>query len=362
VLIAAAGVMLRSSAKLQQTDSGMRTHDIVHLVIQDRHRAEVVAALRAHPLVETVASARSTPIDALFGSAPLAPGSGVGRVAFNIVSPEYFTALELPVVRGRNFLPDEAASSVPVAIVTESTARKLWGSNDPIGQIVRLETPATGSVLTPFKTAHVVGVVRDVVSGVLYDPPTNPLVFFPGTPEAPGVRLIVRTRGAVETARRTLDSDIERAMPGSIDQIRLLDEYVAAQAFPMRIAYWISSVVGGIALLLTLSGIYGVLSYIVAQRTREIGIRMSLGADRRAVVALVLRQSARLALMGLAIGSLIALALTRAIASELQSILTFDLAAFSVGPALVVAASLIAAFFPARRATRVEPIIALRQD
>jgi hypothetical protein len=283
-------------------------------------------------------------------------------VAFNIVSPEYFTALELPIVRGRNFLADEASASLPVTIVTESTARKLWGNADPIGQFIRLEPPANGSVLTPFKTARVIGVARDVVSGVLYDPATNPLVFFPGTPEAPGVRLIVRTRGAVETARRTIDADVERALPGSIDLIRPLDEYIAAQAFPMRIAYWISSAVGGIALLLTLSGIYGVLSYIVAQRTREIGIRMSLGADRRAVVGLVLRQSTRLALMGLAIGSVLALAMTRAIASELQSILTFDLAAFSLGPALVVAASLIAAFFPARRATRVEPIVALRHD
>ena len=362
VLIAAAGVMLRSSSKLQHTDPGMRTHDVLQLLVQDAHRTEVVNALRAHPLAEVVAAARSTPIDALFGSVPLAAGSGAARVAFNIVSPEYFTALELPIVRGRNFRTDDASASLPVTIVTESTARRLWGTADPIGQLIRLDPPANASVLAPFKTARVIGVTRDVVSGVLYDPPTNPLVFFPGTPETKGMRLIVRARGAVETARRTLDADIERAVPGSIDQIHVLDEYIAAQAFPMRIAYWISSAVGGIALLLTLSGIYGVLSYLVAQRTREIGIRMSLGADRRAVIGLVLRQSTRLALTGLAIGSVIAIALTRAIASELQSVLTFDLAAFSLGPALVVAASLVAAFFPARRATRVEPIVALRQD
>lgn len=361
VLIAAAGVMLRSSVKLQRTDPGMRMHEVVQLMVQDQHRADVVNALRSHPLAEIVASARSTPVDALFASAPLVAGSGVARVAFNIVSPEYFTALELPIVRGRNFLASEASTSVPVAIVTETTARKLWGAADPIGQVVRLEEPVW-SVLTPFKTARVVGVTRDVVSGVLYDPPTNPLVFFPGPLEARGARLIVRVRGSVETARRLLDADVERAVPGSIDQIHALDEFVAAQAFPMRVAYWISSAVGAIALLLTLSGIYGVLSYLVAQRTREIGIRMSLGADRGAVVGLVLRQSARLALTGLVIGSVLALAMTRAIASELQSVLTFDVAAFSLGPALVVAASLVAAFFPARRATRVEPIVALRQD
>ena len=362
VLIAAAGVMLRSSLKLQQTDSGMRTHDVIQLLVQDTRRTEVVAALRAHPLVEAVGAARSTPIDALFGSALMAPGSAVARVAFNIVSPEYFTALELPVVRGRNFLAGEATGSLPVTIVTESTARRLWGANNPVGQIVHLSRTGNGSALAPFADARVVGVVRDVVAGVLFDPPTNPVVFFPGTPESKGARVLVRTRGEPEIARRTIDADIERVLPGSIDQIHTLDEYIAAQAFPMRIAYWISSAVGGIALLLTLSGIYGVLSYLVAQRTREIGIRMSLGAGRSAVVGLVLRQSARLAVMGLVIGSVIALACTRAIASELQSILTFDLAAFSVGPALVVAASLVAAFFPARRATCVEPIVALRQD
>jgi ABC-type antimicrobial peptide transport system permease subunit len=172
----------------------------------------------------------------------------------------------------------------------------------------------------------------------------------------------VRVRGDAETARRTLDLDVERAVPGSLDQLHKLDDFIAAQAFPMRVAYWVSSAVGAIALLLTLSGIYGVLSYLVAQRTKEIGIRMSLGASRLAVVGLVLGQSARLAFIGLAIGSVFALAMTRVIASELQSILTFDLAAFSVGPALVIAASLVAAFLPARRAAKVDPVVALRQD
>jgi putative ABC transport system permease protein len=367
VLIAAAGIMLRSSARLQQADPGMSTHDVVQFVIEDGHRAEVVAALRAHPLVDLVASNRSTPIDALFPTAALVAkgGAELSRISFNIVSPEYFGVLGMPIVRGRNFLPNESLDSLPVAIVTVSTARRLWGTAEPLGQLIHLDLGKPGSgpaFLQPFAAARVVGVVRDVVTGVLYDPPTNPLAFFPGRPEAQGARLLVRVRGDAETARRTLDLDIERAVPGSLDQLHKLDDFIAAQAFPMRVAYWVSSAVGAIALLLTLSGIYGVLSYLVAQRTKEIGIRMSLGASALAVVGLVLAQSTRLAFMGLAIGSVLALAMTRVIASELQSILTFDVAAFSVGPALVILASLVAAFLPARRAAKVDPVAALRQD
>jgi hypothetical protein len=359
--------MLRSSAQLRRTDPGMSTHDVVQLVIEEPYRAKLLAALRAEPLVEMVASNRSTPIDSYFQTAALVTkrGENLPRVFFNIVSADYFRVLDLPIVRGRNFVAEEESHGLPVAIVTVSTARKLWGTAEPLGQLIRLDLGKPGSeppFLVPFRTARVVGVVRDVVTGVLYDPPTNPLVFFPGDPAAAGGRLLVRVHGDVETARRTIDADVERAAPGSLDQIHKLDDYISAQAFPMRVAYWVSSAVGAIALLLTLSGIYGVLSYLVTQRTREIGIRMSLGADRRAVARLVVGQSAMLAVVGLSIGAVLALAMTRLISSELQSILTFDIAAFSVGPVLVLAASLLAAFVPARRASRVDPIVALRQD
>ena len=367
LLIAAGGIMLRSSARLQQTDPGMRTRDAIQLLTQDAHRAQVVNALRQHRLVEMVASARNTPIDAIFPTVPLVSdrGADLSRVAFNVVSPDYFRILEMPILRGRNFLPGEEQENLPVTIVTESTARRLWGTAEPIGQVIHLDLSnygRSGAFLTPFKTVRVVGVVRDVVSGVLYDPATNPLVFFPGSPDSAGARLIVRVRGDAEVARRSLDADIERAVPGSLDQIHKLDDYIAAQAFPMRVAYLVSSAIGVIALLLTLSGIYGVLSYLVAQRTKEIGIRMSLGADRGAVVRLVLRESTRLAVVGLMVGTVLALGFTKLIASELQSVLTFDIAAFSIGPLLVVGASLVAAYFPARRATMVDPVIALRQD
>src|SRR6185369_17748023 len=143
------------------------------------------------------------------------------------------------------------------------------------------------------------------------------LVYFPATERAAGTPLLARVRGDVETARRTLDVDLNAIFPGAIDEINKLQAFVAGNIYPFRVAYWVSSAIGMLALLLTVSGIYGVLSYVVSQRTKEIGIRMAMGATTRAVTGLVLKQSMRLGVIGTFLGAVFALGVSRILASGL---------------------------------------------
>jgi len=154
------------------------------------------------------------------------------------------------------------------------------------------------------------------------------------------------------------------ATPGAVNQIHTMDQVLAAQVYPFRALYWISSALGGLALMLTISGIYGVLSYVVTQRTKEIGIRVALGARPGAVAALVLRQSLRFALVGAAIGGTAALGLLRLVASQVDMKMfgSLDWVAFALGLLLVTLASAAAAWLPSRRAAGIEPVSTLRCD
>jgi ABC-type antimicrobial peptide transport system permease subunit len=168
--------------------------------------------------------------------------------------------------------------------------------------------------------------------------------------------------GDAEVARRKLDAEIAQINPGAIDQIHRMDEFRAAGVYPFQAASWICACVGALALLLTLSGIYGVLSYLVTQRTKEIGIRVALGASTGSVTFLVLRQSMRLAAFGIAIGSVMALGVSRLFAAHLEGINMYDGVAYGGGVLLVIVASGAAAYFPSRRAARIDPTTTLRYD
>jgi ABC-type antimicrobial peptide transport system permease subunit len=159
---------------------------------------------------------------------------------------------------------------------------------------------------------------------------------------------------------RQIDTDLSAAAPGVAQQIITAQDLAEARVYPFQAMSWAAGIIGGIALVLTISGIYGVLAYAVARRTKEIGIRMALGASAAAVVGLILKQSMRLCAIGLGIGLTLAVALSTALASTLVMMDTFDMAAFSAGIVIVIAACLVAAFYPARRAAGVEPLVALR--
>jgi hypothetical protein len=175
------------------------------------------------------------------------------------------------------------------------------------------------------------------------------------------LNMLIKTRGGkMSSAMRQIDADLSAAAPGVAEQIITAQDLVETRVYPFQAMSWAAGVIGGVALVLTISGIYGVLAYAVARRTKEIGIRMALGESVAGVVGLILKQSMRLCAIGLGIGLTLAVALSTALASTLVMMDTFDMAAFSGGSVIVIAACLAAAFDPARRAAGVEPLVALR--
>jgi predicted lysophospholipase L1 biosynthesis ABC-type transport system permease subunit len=210
---------------------------------------------------------------------------------------------------------------------------------------------------------QVIGIARDAAAGEL-DNLDRSCFYLPTGLEDSRNAVLVRVRGDAEKATHDLNAAIEAAYPGAIEDLHSLQDYIAVAIWSYRLTYWISAALGVIALLLTISGIYSVLSYVVAQRTKEIGIRMALGARARAVTGLVLAQCLRLAGIGIAIGSALALAAARVLSSVTADLSTdvFDRVAYIGAIAVVFTACLAAGFFPARRAARIDPITTLRYD
>jgi ABC-type antimicrobial peptide transport system permease subunit len=279
------------------------------------------------------------------------------------VSPEYFGVFRLAIIRGRNFTADEANSEAPVVIISEATARAFWPHQDALGQPISIAPDQRNAKTPAFRTARVIGITRDVINGLLWDGPDPAYLYFPAQAKGlQGGAVLVRVKSGSSVARRALDDVLARTSPAGVRQVNMMDDLLATQVFPFQISFAIAAFLGGLALILTLSGIYGVLSYVVTQRRKEIGIRMALGATRANVIRLVLSQSFRLAAYGIAIGSVFALAISKLVASLVVAVNTFDVLAYGGGILVVLGAAIAASFFPTRRAVRVDPASTLRYD
>jgi ABC-type antimicrobial peptide transport system permease subunit len=243
---------------------------------------------------------------------------------------------------------------MPVAILSAAAARSLFTSRDAIGQILHVSGK-------PARDVRVIGVAADIVTCCIPYGKDAALLYLPRTPAATGY-FLVRVRGEVEEERQRLDVRLAGLAPGAIDDIHSLDQYRAAGIYGFRAASMIGAAVGGLALLLTLTGIYGVVSYFVTQRTKEIGLRVALGATTRGVIGLVLKQSLRLTAIGTVMGTGLAIGLSRLLASNMVFMRVFDGAAFSGGVLLVISAALAAGYIPSRRAAHIDPIQTLRYD
>jgi ABC-type lipoprotein release transport system permease subunit len=216
-------------------------------------------------------------------------------------------------------------------------------------------------MLGSYQIVSVVGIARDEISRWIISGKDRTLVYLPGNPQVEGSKLFLGVLGDAETFRRRLDADLTAVDFDAVDEIRRIQirEWVTEEAYSFQVAYWGSTAIGMLALLLTLSGIYGVVSYLISQRTKEIGIRMAMGATSRAVTCLMLRQMMRLAVIGTALGGVFALAVSRTLDSFLVIINTIDWVAYTGGVLLVLAACAAAAYFPSRRAARIDPITTL---
>jgi len=372
LLLICAAIFLRSSWAAATLDPGIRTADVVNLsVLNEQRRGAILQVLKSEPSVTAVAA--SWP-GVLGRRAALADGpTGRSAVAYQFVSPEYFGILGIGLVRGRGFTEHERSADAAVAVVSESMARQLWPRLEAIGQVLRLEPAPGDDARQPdeppllSRTFVVVGVARDVagfrLGGMRM---AGAGIYVPISADIPGTSLTMRVLGDSDRARHAL-VDRLAAIDPNMGEVSTLRTFVGMEAYLLGIPFWLTLVLGALALLLTLSGLFSVLSYMVEQRTREIGVRMALGATRRSIAALVLAQSARPVGIGLLLGGSLtaavgALLLATPAAEQIgSSVRLFDPVAYTAGLFCIVTASACAALLPALRAGRTDPIGALRQ-
>jgi putative ABC transport system permease protein len=272
------------------------------------------------------------------------------------ITPGYLRAMRIPVLRGREFDQHDIAGSPMVALVNESMARQFWPGEDPIGKRFRM-----GDTKGPWKT--VVGVVGDVLHKGL-DAPHTIQVYVPNTQFTDSmVILAVRTSNEPSSIAAAVRSEVAALDPQvPVSEVATMDEVVSASVTNQRFGALLFVLFGAIALVLTAVGIYGVISYGVAQRTHEIGIRLALGAGSREVLSLIVSEAMKPALLGAALGLCAAFGLTRLLTRLLYNVKPTDPLVFAAVLLLLITVAWLASYIPARRATRVDPIVALRYE
>ena len=373
ILLIAAATLARNGVTVAATDLGLETRN-VYSVNQRGLAGDLIPAaaqlLSKDARVEEIAITSNNPLFGSLRNIGMMPADGgeTSGTSYLFASPEYFSVLRIPIVRGRTFTPTEAQSEAHVAVISARTAATFWPGADPIGRVLRI-VPSSGGdadAIAGYSDIVVVGVAKDVVTNMIYSGVDPTLVYLPTSRAGSHVgAMLIRTRDSNSQQLEALRQALERVhVNRAMFEVLPLAELSDIMLYPLRVASWIGSLLGMVALSLSVSGLYGLLMYVVGQRTREIGIRMALGATAARVVQLMMRQSARVIAIGAGLGltlSFTALTLLSA-AVPLRNVSILDGWAFAIGTALIVAAAAFATFFPARRAASVEPSQALRAD
>jgi putative ABC transport system permease protein len=329
---------------------------------QNAFATSLLEHVKSLPGVQSVGITHSMPLVGDYvlgfnieGRPPLAP-ENMPSTNYYSVTPDYFRAMGIRLVRGRVFTPQDDAKAPRVAIINETMARQYFPNEDPIGKRLNITNG-------PETWREIVGIVGDIKQyGV--DKPTSAQSYEPFA-QVPfsSINVVIRTKGssaAMLGALRPAVYTVDKDQP--IGAIRPLEEIVADSISRQRFAMTLLTVFSAVALVIAAVGIYGVMAYNVVQRTSEFGIRMALGAQQRDVLRLVLTQGGKLIGLGLAIGLLATLAASRAMGSMLFNTSAFDPLTLMSITLLLGAVALIACFFPANRATKVNPIEALRTE
>jgi len=369
VLLVGAGLLLQSLQRIRTTSPGFSTHGVLDTAVNlvsagyDAPRAqtfqdELLGRVKALPGVESAVFARMTPLSyGSYSSTAIAvdgyqpPPEEQPIVEYNEVGPDYFTTLGIPLVTGRQFTRADDEKAALVAVVNETMAAKYWRSRNPIGERVQVKG----------RWMQVVGVAKDSKYQSVRETP-KPFFYVPLRQNfSRGAGLYIRTPLNPETMATVLAREVH-ALDGNLAlfEVITLQEQVDRSTSPQMVAVTLVGILGGLALLLAAIGLYGVMSYAVSQSTRELGLRMALGAGASNLLRLVLSRGLGLTLGGVVLGAVVALGLTRLLGSLLYEVSPRDPLAFGSAFVVMTIAALAACFLPAWRATRTDPARALR--
>jgi macrolide transport system ATP-binding/permease protein len=369
VLIVGAGLLLQSLQRIRNSSPGFSTHQVLDTTVNlvaagyDPQRAqnfqdELLDRVKALPGVESAAFARMTPLSyGSFSSTPIAvdgyqsPPDEQPIVQYNEVGPDYFVTMGIPLVSGREFNRADDEKSVLVDIVNETMAAKYWGGRNPIGERVQVKG----------RWMQVVGVAKDSKYQSVRETP-KPFFYVPLRQNfARGPGLNIRTRLSPEAMTAALTREVHAIDHNlALFEVITLQEQVDRSTSPQLVAVTLVGVLSGLALLLAAIGLYGVMSYAVSQSTRELGLRMALGATPSHLLRLVISRGLALTAAGIVGGTAAALASTRLLGYLLYNVSPRDPLSFGSAFLVITIASLAACFLPAWRATRTDPLQALR--
>ncbi len=379
MLLIGAGLMLRTVWKLGRVDPGFRPERVLtsrldlnfsrytspsdYRTFEDR----LLEKLSVLPGVQSAALSGTFPLNEggvqtsrfrIEGRAVSSP-EALPRADFEQVSPDYFRTIAVPMVRGRAFLGTDRPETPRVAIINQSGARRFFPGEDPIGKRIQIANNTPGPANDVW--IEIVGVVGDIRQYALSKPPVEQIYVALAQYPALSATCLIRTTSAPAQTTRQLREAVHAIGPEQpVDRFRTLEEVVAGSLESPRLTALLLALFAGLAVLITAAGIVGVISFSVGQRTQEFGVRMALGAEPRAVLAMVLRQGMTLVAMGLALGLAGALVLTRLLAGLLFEITPTDPATYLAVALVLGGAAAAACFVPARRATAVDPMVALR--
>src|SRR5438128_900551 len=378
VLLSGAGLLIKSFTRLQNVNPGFNPRNaltfevslpkiqysddssIVHFNNEAQRRMAALPGVQAAGF-STILPLAGTNSDWSFAieSRPLNDNSPSPDEEKRQVSPDYFRALETPLIKGRFFTNADNADAPPVIIVNQAFAKKFWPNDDALGKRITSDDDPKKNP----KWIKVVGVVGDIHHfGLDIEPKPEMYVPFAQTPYFTTI-YVVRSnqdlRGLLPAIRREIQA-IDPAVP--LGNVRTFEDVIADSIAPRRLSVVLLGVFAGVAVLLASVGIYGVMSFLVVQRTQEIGVRMALGAQRSDVLKLILGRSLKLISAGAGIGLIVALMSTSTLQALLYNVRAFDTPTFVLVPILLAAVALIASYLPAMRATKADPMTALHAE
>ena len=388
IILVGTGLMIRSYMMLTNVELGFDPSDVLSMRIslpetkyREGQRAinffeELDRRVKALPGVQDSAFVSTRPMseradsqDFSVEGRPLSDAGGLSSAVYRTVSPDYFNVMKIQLVKGRYITDQDQADSLRVAVISETMAKQYWPDADPIGQRVKFgnqdtERVVQGNVNPEDQSATIVGVVKDVRQARALDGRIRPEFYVPQRQRglhSLDMALLVQTTGNASSLTEAIRRQVQALDPQQpVYDVLPYDEIVGLAFGPKRLALVLLSLFAAIALVLATVGLYAIVSYFVSERTNEIGIRMALGAQPKDVLKQVLMEGIKLALLGIVVGLIGAYILTRVMASLLYGVSTTDVFTFAVVPMILIVVTLIACYFPARRATKVDPVIALR--